>query len=100
MAENVCTDKKCPYHGKINVRGDYLEGKVVSAKTKKTVTVERPLIKYIKKYERYAKARSRIHAHNPDCINAKVGDHVLIGETRKLSKHKSFVVLKILSDKK
>ncbi|MEM4662582.1 MAG: 30S ribosomal protein S17 [Candidatus Diapherotrites archaeon] len=100
MSDNVCKDEKCPYHGKVSVRGSLLKGKVISAKAKKTVTVERQLIRYVPKYERYMKARSRIHAHNPECINAKVGDVVLIGETRKLSKSKSFVVLKVLSDKK
>jgi len=100
MSEVKCNDKKCPYHGNVKVRGDILKGKVISAKAKKTVTVERPIIQYVPKYERYKRARSRIHAHNPECINAKPGDMVLIGETRKLSKHKSFVVLKVLSDKK
>jgi small subunit ribosomal protein S17 len=69
---------------------------VVSDKPKKTVTVERQHYHYLKKYERYELRRSRIHAHNPPCINAKPGDKVLIAETRPLSKTKSFVVVAVL----
>src|SRR3989338_375816 len=79
-----------------SVRGQLLTGIVVSAKAPKTVTVERQITKYIKKYERYKKAKSKVQAHNPQEINAKEGDMVLIGETRKISKTKNFVVLKIL----
>ncbi|MBN1455027.1 MAG: 30S ribosomal protein S17, partial [Methanomicrobia archaeon] len=39
------------------------------------------------------KRQSKIHAHNPPCINAKVGDIVKIAECRPLSKTKSFVVV-------
>ena len=91
MAE--CNDSKCPVHGTLSVRGSAFEGKVVSARADKTVTVERKLIEFVRKFERYKKIRSRIHAHNPTCISAKEGDLVRIGETRKLSKTKSFVVL-------
>ncbi|MCK4319513.1 30S ribosomal protein S17 [Candidatus Micrarchaeota archaeon] len=80
----------------IRVRGGLLTGKVVSAKSKKTVIVERDATKYISKYKRYAKGRSKIAAHNPENMNAKKGDIVRIGETRKLSKTKSWIVIKIL----
>ncbi|MCD6247784.1 MAG: 30S ribosomal protein S17 [Candidatus Diapherotrites archaeon] len=96
--QNACNDKKCPYHGNVKVRGATFIGKVISAKPTRTVTVERTLIEYVPKFERYKKKRSRIHAHNPECVNAKEGDTVLIGETRKLSKTKSFVVLKVLGE--
>ena len=79
------------------IRGNVFEGKVTSAKASKTVTVERILTHYIPKYERYLKIRSKIKAHNPTSINAKEGDLVRIGETRKISKTKSFVVMEILN---
>jgi len=82
------------------IRGNIFEGKVVSAKANKTVTVERELIQYIPKYERYKKIRSRVKAHNPISMNAKEGDLVKIGETRRISKTKSFIVMEILSGKK
>ncbi len=91
-----CNDKNCPVHGSIKVRGNVLTGKVISARADKTVTVERKIIQFVQKFERYKKIRSRIHAHNPSCINAKEGDIVKVGETRKISKTKGFVVLEIL----
>lgn len=96
MAE--CNDRKCAVHGEVKVRGNVLMGKVVSAKRDRTVTVERKLTQYVPKYERYSKSRSRVAAHNPVCVNAKEGDMVKIGETRKLSKTKSFVVLEIVKE--
>ena len=98
MAE--CTDKRCPVHGEISVRGNIFTGAVISAKPGKTVIVERPIVKFVPKYERYAKSKSRIYAHNPECINARENDIVKVGETRRLSKTKSFVVIKVIGKKK
>lgn len=91
----ACTDPKCALHGFLKVRGNIFTGKVVSAKARKTATVERVLTQFVPKFERYKKARSRIAAYNPDCIAAKENDIVKIGECRKLSKTKAFVVLGI-----
>jgi small subunit ribosomal protein S17 len=91
-----CKDPRCAVHGSIKVRGNVFTGKVTSSKPSKTVTVERKMVRYLPKFERYKKVRSKIYAHNPACINAKEGDRVRIGETRKLSKTKGFVVLEIL----
>ena len=88
-----CNDPKCPIHGSIKVRGNIFTGEVIRDKAQKTVAIEMIKTIYVKKYERYKKARSRIAAYNPACINAKLHDIVKIGETRKLSKTKSFVVL-------
>ena len=93
VAAVSAVEKKYP------VRGNIFEGKVISAKAHKTVTVEREITHFIGKYERYKKVKSKIHAHNPSEINAKEGDMVLVGETRKISKTKNFVVIKILGDK-
>jgi len=81
----------------VSVRGARLVGKVVSDKNKKTVVVERDVTKKIGKYKRMARGRSRIQAHNPDEIGAKLGDTVRIGETRKISKTKAWTVLEIIS---
>lgn len=88
-----CEDENCPFHGKLPVRGQIIEGVVISDKAPKTVVVLRSYLKKIRKYERYEKRRSKIHAHNPPCIDAKVGDVVRIAECRPLSKTKSFVVV-------
>ena len=91
--ENICTDKYCPFHGALSVRGQIIEGSVVSDKMDKTVIVEREYLRYLTKYERYEKRTGRYPAHNPSCINAKAGDKVKIMECRPLSKTVSFVVI-------
>jgi len=91
--DRECDDINCPFHGKLPVRGQIIEGVVVSDKAEKTVVVQRVYMKKIRKYERYEKRRSKIHAHNPPCIAAKAGDVVKIMECRPLSKTKSFVVV-------
>ncbi len=79
-----------------SIRGNIFEGKVISAKAKKTITVERILTQYVPKYERYKKIRSKIKAHVPDNMQVKEGDKVKIGETRKISKTKNFILMEIL----
>jgi len=69
-------------------------GTVVSNKMDNTVVIERQHMKMVPKYQRYEKRRSKIHAHNPPCIGAKIGDIVTIAECRPISKTKSFVVVK------
>ena len=88
-----CNDDKCPWHGKLSVRGKVFLGRVRSSKSKNTVIVDWGYHKYIKKYERYERRRSRVSAHNPDCIRAREGDRVTIAECRPISKTKSFVVV-------
>ena len=91
-----CEDRNCPFHGRLSVRGQVIDGTVVSDKTARTVVVQREYLKYVPKHERYEKRKSKLHAHNPDCIAAKTGDHVSIAECRPLSKTKSFVVIRVL----
>jgi len=91
--ENECSDANCPFHGTLPIRGQLLEGKVISSKMEKTVVVQREFTKWAPKYVRHERRRSKIHAHNPPCIDAKEGDVVKIAECRPLSKTKSFVVV-------
>jgi small subunit ribosomal protein S17 len=93
VAEEKGNKQKRP----LSIRGARIVGRVVSDKNKKTVVVERDVTKKITKYKRLARSRSRIQAHNPDEIGAKTGDIVKIGETRKISKTKSWVVMEIIS---
>ncbi|CAJ37614.1 30S ribosomal protein S17 [Methanocella arvoryzae] len=90
-----CNDPQCPFHGSLAVRGQIFEGTVVSAKMSKSVVVSREYLKRDLKYDRYEKRRSKLHAHNPPCINAKEGDKVVIAECRPLSKTKTFVVVEV-----
>jgi len=80
----------------LSTRGNEFTGKVVSDKMDKTVVVLRELTHFIAKYERYKKVKSRIAAHNPQEINARIGDVVTIAETRRISKTKNFVVTGIV----
>jgi len=75
------------------------EGIVKSAKMTNTVVVQRDYTVKSKKYERQRHVKSRISAHNPPCINAKVGDRVRIMECRRLSKTISFVVIEKINPK-
>ena len=91
-----CTDINCPFHGTLPVRGQVFTGSVVASKMDKTVVVKRVFQKLITKYERLEKRQSKIHAHNPPCIDAKEGDEVKIAECRPLSKTKTFVVIEVM----
>jgi small subunit ribosomal protein S17 len=91
--EGSCSDPKCPWHGRLAVRGRVFRGVVRSAKPHKTVIVEWKHDKFIRKYERYERRKSRVIAHNPACIRAKEADGVIIAECRPLSKTKRFVVV-------
>jgi small subunit ribosomal protein S17 len=79
----------------LSTRGRKFTGLVVSDRMSKTVTVEWEGRRYIPKYERYEKKRTRVKAHNPDSIGAVKGDLVIIEETRPISKTKNFIVTQI-----
>ncbi len=93
VPEGTCEDKKCPYHGTLSVRGQSINGTVVSAKMKGTVIVEKEYSRFDPKYERYERRTSRYPAHLPGCIRISEGDLVRIMECRPLSKTVNFVVI-------
>lgn len=70
-----------------------LEGVVVSDKMLKTRVVEIARLKKHPKYLKYYKAASRFKAHDEN-NEYKVGDKVLIEETRPLSKDKRWRIIK------
>ncbi len=88
--------EKCPFYGELSVRGQTLEGKVVSTDMEKTIIVEREYDVRVPKYDRYMKRRSRVPAHVPGVLDPQVGDTVKIAECRPLSKTKSHVVVEII----
>ena len=94
--ENSCNDIHCPYHGQLKVHGRRFEGVVTSAKADKTVAVSWTVFRRLGKYDRYVKIRSRVLAHNPECISVKLNDKVVIYETRPISRWKRFVVVRKL----
>ncbi len=91
-----CADNLCPIHGKkkLKIRGRIFEGKVIK-KLPGRVTIAYERINKVRKYERYEKRVTKLHARLPDCMKDKieVGDRIRIGETRPVSKIIHFVVL-------
>jgi small subunit ribosomal protein S17 len=94
--EKTCEDIRCPWHGKISIRGRAFKGIVKSTKAHATAVVEWGYHHYFQKYERYERRKSRVTAHNPPCIRARDGDEVIIAECRPLSKTKHFIVVGII----
>ncbi|MGC8568073.1 MAG: 30S ribosomal protein S17 [Candidatus Micrarchaeia archaeon] len=93
-----CEDPKCPIHGHLKIHSATLEGKVISNKAKKSVTIARDYAIYVKKYERYIRKTSKIKAYLPSCMSVNIGDTVKVASTRRLSKTKSFVVIEVISN--
>ena len=93
-----CDDRHCPFHGRLSVRGQILEGTVVSTSMQRTAVVERTLLHYVPKFERYEKRRRRYLAHAPPCLAVPVGHRVRIAETRPLSKVVAFCIVADLGE--
>ena len=79
----------------LSTRGRTFKGTVVSDKMEKTVVVEFERRHFVPKYERYERRRTKIKAHNPEDVDAREGDTVIIKETRPISKTKNFLVTEI-----
>ncbi len=90
-----CSDPKCPYHGTSRIRGKITQGVVVSKKLRNTVIIRRDYVQFMKKYQRYERRNTRLACHLPECLwqEIEVGDFVRVGESRKISKTKAFIVL-------
>jgi len=84
----------------IRTRGRTFTGIVLEARMQSTATVEWPRRKYVQKYERYERKRTRIKAHNPKEIDAKKGDIVKVEECRPISKTKHFIIIEKIGHEK
>jgi small subunit ribosomal protein S17 len=93
-----CEDRHCPFHGRLPVRGQVIEGTVVSTAMQRTAVVERTLLHYVPKFERYEKRRRRYLVHAPPCLHVPVGHRVRIAETRPLSKLVTFCIVEDLGE--
>ena len=95
--EKECQDRKCPWHGKLPVRGRVFQGEVIR-KFPGKITVQFERMVKIPKYERYEKRKTNIHARVPDCMKDKfvIGDLVQVSETRPVSKMIHFVLNDII----
>jgi small subunit ribosomal protein S17 len=85
----------------VGTRGRVFEGKVIR-KFNKRVTIIFERMVYIKKYERYAKSRTKLHARLPEEFEKEInlGDLIQIRECRPLSKIVHFIVIKKIKDAK
>jgi len=83
---------------KITPRGRILFGRVIKKDVSKTATILVEHTHFIRKYERYEKRFSKIRVHNPEEINAQVGNLVKIQETRPISKTKHFIITEIIKN--
>ncbi|MEK6860009.1 MAG: 30S ribosomal protein S17 [Nanoarchaeota archaeon] len=94
-----CNDRCCPVHGQISLRGRSFQGKVIKKFPKRAV-IEFERTVFIKKYERYAKRKTKLHARLPDCMfnDINVGDYIEITECRPISKIVHFIVTKKINE--
>ncbi len=91
LPKKECNDKHCPFHGILSVRGKLFEGKVVSAKARNTIVLQKESLVYFTKFKRYARSKNTIHAYKPSCIDVEEGDSVLTAECRPISKSVSLL---------
>ncbi len=84
---------------KIHPRGKIFEG-IVKKKFQKRIVIEFERMVYVRKYERYAQSRTKVHARLPAEMEKEVnvGDLIRVQECRPLSKIIHFVVVKKLKD--
>ena len=96
--KQICNDKFCPIHNNFSARGRNFQGKVIR-KFPKRVVIEFDRTVFIKKYERYAKRNTTLHARLPECLfsDIQLGDFIEIKECRPISKIIHFVVMKKIS---
>jgi len=90
-----CTDHKCPFHGDLNVKRELFSGKVIKKDINRSATIEWFRSHHVPKYERFEIRRVRLRVHNPACLDAHVGDEVLVARTRPLSKTKNHVIIQV-----
>jgi len=93
-AGKECSDKNCHIHGNLKTHGRTFEG-IVIKKFHKRIVIEFERMVYVKKYERYKKSKTKIHARLQECMKDEIniGDYIKIQECRPLSKLIHFVVI-------
>ncbi len=82
----------------ISTRGRIFTG-VVTKKFDKRVVIELEKVRYVPKYERFYKKKTRIHARLPATIDVQIGDQIRVQECRPLSKIIHHLVIEKLQSK-
>jgi small subunit ribosomal protein S17 len=90
----ICKDRDCSVHGKLKLHGRTFKGKVTK-KFQRRVVIEFERMVYVKKYERYKRGKTKIHARLPTCLEneIQIGDYIKVQECRPLSKLVHFAVI-------
>ena len=98
----ICSDQFCPFHGRraVKLRTKSFEGEVIN-KLPGRVKIQFERFLYDRKYERFDKRRTKLHARLPDCMKDKInmGDWIEIRECRPLSKIIHFIAIKKIRSK-
>ena len=94
--EGSYVDKKCPFTGNVSIRGKILKGVIVTAKMKRTIIVRRDYLHFISKYRRFEKRHKNTAVHVSPAFRVKVGDEIMAGQCRPLSKTVRFNMLKVI----
>ena len=90
-------DKKCPFTGNVSIRGRLMRGVVHSTACKRSIVIRRDYLHYVQKYQRYMHRHKNFSVHCSPCFEPKVGDEVIVGQCRPLSKTIRYNVLQHIS---
>ncbi len=82
----------------VGTRGRIFQGYVTKVFARRAV-IEFERTVYVKKYERFLKDKTRLHARIPEGMAVEVGDYVELQECRPLSKIIHFVVKEVVRKK-
>lgn len=79
----------------VATRGRTFQGYITKVFPRRAV-IELERTVYVRKYERFTKNKTRLHARIPDGMSVAVGDQVEVRECRPLSKIIHFVIIAVL----
>lgn len=80
----------------MNIRGKLITGTIKTTKMKNTVIIRKDYLHYIKKYNRFEKRHKNTAVHVSPAFRVKVGDEIMAGQCRPLSKTVRFNMLKVI----
>jgi len=95
--EGKYIDQKCPFTGNVSIRGRIIRATVRSTKMKRSIVIRRNYLHFINKYQRYMKRHKNFTVHCSPCFEPTVGDDVIVGQCRPLSKTIRYNVLQHIS---
>jgi small subunit ribosomal protein S11e len=90
-------DKKCPFTGNVSIRGRLMRAVVHSTKCPRSIVIRRDYLHSIQKYQRYEKRHKNFTVHCSPAFEPRVGDEVIVGNCRPLSKTIRYNVLQHIS---